>query len=83
MNQYFLEGSVEYYRFSSVPDTPDGFGIAGAVSFDTTDREIPLGRPLRGRHGRPLQRQYLALLKFMWVSKSAKRLPRALNAWVL
>ena len=27
--------------------------------------------------------RYMALLKFMWVSKSAKRLPRALNAWVL
>ena len=26
---------------------------------------------------------FVALLKFMWVSKSAKRLPRALNAWVL
>ena len=45
LNQYFLEGGVEYYRFSSVPDTPDGFGIAGAVSFDTqTARFLSDGR---------------------------------------
>ena len=33
VNQYFLEGNVEFHRFSSVPDTPDGFGITGPVSF--------------------------------------------------
>ena len=35
INQYFLEGSVQWHRFASVPDTPDGFGIAGANSFAT------------------------------------------------
>ena len=33
LNQYFLEGNVEFHRFASVPDTPDGFGLGAAVSF--------------------------------------------------
>jgi hypothetical protein len=33
LNQSFLEGTVEFHRFSSVPDTPEGFGISGPVSF--------------------------------------------------
>jgi type II secretory pathway pseudopilin PulG len=34
LNQYFLEGNVEYLHFGSVPDTPDGFGVSGDVTFE-------------------------------------------------
>ena len=33
VNQYFLEGNVEFYKFTSVPDTPEGFGAGQAVTF--------------------------------------------------
>ncbi len=33
VNQYFLEGNVEFHKFTSVPDTPDGFGAGQAVTF--------------------------------------------------
>ena len=34
VNQVFLEGHVQFVQFSGLPDTPDGFGAAGAVAFD-------------------------------------------------
>ena len=49
LNQYFLEGNVEFYRFASVADTPDGFGISGAVSFTgQTARFLADGRFVDG-----------------------------------
>ena len=33
LNQYFLEGNVQYVQFAGVPDTPDGFGSATPVDF--------------------------------------------------
>ncbi len=33
INQYFLEGNVQFIRFATVPDTPEGFGAATAVDF--------------------------------------------------
>ncbi len=33
LNQYFLEGTVQFTQFSGVPDTPDGFGNSSAVDF--------------------------------------------------
>ena len=33
VNQYFLEGNVEFHKFLSVPDTPEGFGSNEAVTF--------------------------------------------------
>jgi prepilin-type N-terminal cleavage/methylation domain-containing protein len=33
LNEYFLEGNVEFLQFSGVPDTPDAFGGAGPVDF--------------------------------------------------
>ena len=33
MNQFFLEGTVQFLQFSGVPDTPDGFGAGDAIEF--------------------------------------------------
>ena len=33
MNQFFLEGTVQFLQFSGVPDTPDGFGDSDAIDF--------------------------------------------------
>ena len=33
MNQYFLEGTVQFLQFSGVPDTPDGFGASDEIDF--------------------------------------------------
>lgn len=33
LNQFFLEGTVQFVQFSGVPDTPDGFGNSSAVDF--------------------------------------------------
>ncbi len=33
MNQFFLEGTVQFVQFSGVPDTPDGFGDNGPIDF--------------------------------------------------
>ncbi len=33
MNQFFLEGTVQFVQFSGVPDTPDAFGNGSAVDF--------------------------------------------------
>jgi len=33
INQFFLEGDVQFVQFASVPDTPEGFGAATAVDF--------------------------------------------------
>ena len=33
INQFFLEGNVEFVRFAAVPDTPDGFGASAAIDF--------------------------------------------------
>ena len=45
MNQYFLEGNVEFYKFTSVPDTPEGFGAGSAISFSgQTVRFLSNGR---------------------------------------
>ena len=34
INQFFLEGNVQFVQFAGVPDTPEGFGAATAVDFD-------------------------------------------------
>ena len=45
VNQYFLEGNVTFHRFPAVPDTPDGFGITGPVTFQgQTSRFLSDGR---------------------------------------
>ena len=47
-------------------------------------RRLYEGNSSRGLNADTIDKlRKMALLKFMWVSKSAKRLPRALNAWVL
>ena len=33
VDQFFLEGNVEFAQFATVPDTPDGFGASAAVDF--------------------------------------------------
>ncbi len=33
LNQFFLEGTVQFVQFSGVPDTPDGFGASDAIDF--------------------------------------------------
>ena len=33
MNQFFLEGTVQFLQFPGVPDTPDGFGDSDEVDF--------------------------------------------------
>jgi prepilin-type N-terminal cleavage/methylation domain-containing protein len=33
INQFFLEGSVQFVQFAIVPDTPDGFGASSAIDF--------------------------------------------------
>ena len=33
MNQFFLEGTVQFLQFSGVPDTPDGFGDSDEIDF--------------------------------------------------
>ena len=33
VNQFFLEGTVQFVQFSGVPDTPDGFGAGDAIDF--------------------------------------------------
>ena len=33
INQFFLEGSVEFLQFAAVPDTPEGFGASAAIDF--------------------------------------------------
>ncbi len=37
MNQYFLEGTVQFVQFSGVPDTPDGFGASEEIDFGGTN----------------------------------------------
>ena len=34
INQFFLEGNVEFVQFGTVPDTPDAFGASAAIDFD-------------------------------------------------
>jgi len=39
VNQFFLEGNVQFVNFGTVPDTPDGFGDSAAIDFsDPTTR---------------------------------------------
>lgn len=33
LNQFFLEGNVQFVNFGTVPDTPDGFGDSAAIDF--------------------------------------------------
>ncbi len=45
LNRYFLEGNAQFHVATMVPDTPDGFGLAGANSFaGQTGRFLPDGR---------------------------------------
>ena len=45
VNEYFLEGSVQFYKFTSVPDTPEGFGAGSEVTFgDQTTRFLSDGK---------------------------------------
>ena len=37
MNQFFLEGTVQFVQFSGVPDTPDGFGNGSELDFDSVN----------------------------------------------
>ena len=34
VNQFFLEGNIQFVQFGTVPDTPDGFGASAAIAFD-------------------------------------------------
>ena len=34
LNQFFLEGTVQFVQFTGVPDTPDGFGASDEIDFD-------------------------------------------------
>ncbi|MEO2198892.1 MAG: GspH/FimT family pseudopilin [bacterium] len=45
LNQYFLEGNAQFCFSTTVPDTPDGFGLLGTNSFaGQTARFLPNGR---------------------------------------
>lgn len=56
VNEFFLEGNVQYLQFGGVPDTPDGFGAASPVDFGgqpttfTAEGMLvdPAGTPLSG-----------------------------------
>ena len=34
LNEFYLEGNVQFFKFDGVPDTPDGFGAAAAINFN-------------------------------------------------
>ena len=63
LGRLYLEGAVAFYRFAAVPDTPDGFGISGTVSFQgQTTRFMSDGRWVDGA-GTPLS-------GYLWVMPS-------------
>ena len=43
LNQYFLEGTVQFTQYAGVPDTPDGFGASSAVDLGGADNAFFTG----------------------------------------
>ena len=54
INDVFMEGHVQFLQFNGVPDTPDGFGNAAAVSFGGDNPVFIADGMSIDHHGAPL-----------------------------